>query len=123
MMKAKLTLATLFMLLTIFCIAQSGVSLAGETTKGTLKQNDNSEKTAATAVESDSPTVKSFDVAEGKKGLNAVNVRNAKQTANSTNTQNTSPPESGTASSPVETKYAINTKGTGATRDGAGKDK
>lgn len=122
MMKAKLTLATLFMLLTIFCIAQSGVTLTGEPTKGTLKQNDNSEKTA-TAVKSDSPTVKSFDVAEGKKGLNAVNVCNARQAASSTNTQNTSPPESGTASSPMETKHAINTKGTGATRDGAGKDK
>ena len=112
-MKAKLTLVTLSMLLTIFCTAQSGVSSTGEPLKGTLKQNDASEKSAETAVKSDSPAGKSFDVAEGKKGLNAVNVKRSNQPEEKANTKTAVSPETGPAGDVVQRKHAINTKGTG----------
>jgi hypothetical protein len=112
--------------------------------KGTLQQSNNLAKATSVAVQSDSSTAKTFDVAEGKKGLNAVNVKQARPAGsineNGRNTKpngqddgNPFPPKSpnakvtkpiGTNTSGVDstttnmqTKHAINTKGSGATRD------
>jgi len=116
-MKTKLSLAVLTLLLAIVCTAQSGVSSTGEPLKGSAKQNDTSGKIAETAVKSDLQAVKSFDVAEGKKGLNAVNVSRSKQSEVRANAKTAVAPESGSTGNIPESKHAINTKGTGATRD------
>jgi hypothetical protein len=54
---------------------------------------------------------------EGKKGLNAVNVERSKQSEVRANTKTAVSPESGSTGNIPESKHAINTKGTGATRD------
>jgi len=109
--------------------------------KGTLQQSNNLAKATNMAVQSDSKT---FDVAEGKKGLNAVNVKQAKQTGSINENGRTTKPSgqdmgnryppqkanvkatksiitnsSGVDSTTtnMQTKHAINTKGSGATRD------
>jgi len=82
------------------------------------------EKTSQTSVTKKAvPENVAVTVPEGKKGLNAVNVRTAKQTESSVKGRSTSPPASGSTLNTGQDKHAINTKGTGATRDGSGKDK
>jgi hypothetical protein len=85
--------------------------------KGTLQQSSNLNKTTDVVVLNDSTTKKTFDVAEGKKGLNAVNVKRSKQSEVRANAKTAVSPETDSATDATETKHAINTKGTGATRD------
>ena len=106
--------------------------------KGTLQQSN------SLVVNSDSSRTKTFDVAEGKKGLNAVNVKQARQAGsinengrtakpNGLDDGNPFPPKSNNSketkypcmnpslvdsiTTNMQTKHAINTKGSGATRD------
>jgi hypothetical protein len=109
-----------------------------------LPEKGNIQQSNSLAVHSDSSRTKTFDVAEGKKGLNAVNVKLARQAGfinengrtakpNGQDDGNPFPPKSTNAKATksistnssgvdstttnLQTKHAINTKGTGATRD------
>ena len=100
-MKTKLRITVFLLLLVTLGYAQQNTSITKLPDKGTLQQNNTTDKVTAPAVKPDSPNTKTFDVAEGKKGLNAVNVRKAVNQEKPTPTSD----------------HAINTKGTGATRD------
>lgn len=78
-MQNKLKTTVLLVLLANFGFAQQITPTTKLPEKVTVQENSHTDKTVATTVQNDSPNAKSFDVAEGKKGLNAVNVRNAKQ--------------------------------------------
>lgn len=129
-MKSKIVISIGLIMATTLCFAQHSKPIAELPAKGTLIQT--------------SPNGAAATVAEGKKGLNAVNVKQAKQAGSvnengrttnangkhdenpfppkSTNTKATkypcmNPSEADSTSNVLQTKHAINTKGTGATRD------
>ena len=139
-----LKMAIVLLLLANTGFAQQNKLVTQLPEKGTLQQSSNSDKTTDATIKNDSPPTKTFDVAEGKKGLNAVNVKLARQAgsvnengrttkpngqddgnpfqAKNTNvkaSKSISPNSSGVDSTTtnLQTKHAINTKGTGATRD------
>jgi len=120
LMKNKFRITALFFLLASFGFAQSSQQVAVLPQKNTSPQT----KTTQSGSTGDVAKGEAVTVTEGKKGLNAVNVKRSKQSETRANTLTAGSleldPLTGTAS---ETKHAINTKGTGATRDGAGKDK
>lgn len=112
-MKNKIMISICLMLVSTFCFAQKSKPVAELPAKGTLQQTSVSEK----SVTDDTAKDKAAAVTEGKKGLNAVNVKHAKQAEPNATAQPASPPESGSTGNIPETKHAINTKGTGATRN------
>lgn len=138
----KMTVVLLLMANTGFTQQNKLVTQLPE--KGTLLQSSNLAKTTDVAVQRDSSTTKTFDFAEGKKGLNAVNVKLARQAGsineNSRTTKpngqddgNSFPPKStnqketrypcinpslvDSTNNNLQNKHAINTKGTSATRN------
>lgn len=116
-MKNVLKMGLLLILLTNVGFAQQNELIPKLPEKDTLQQKHNSDKAADTTVQNDLPIMNSVEVAGGKKGLNAVNVRQTKQAGNNANSQIVSPPEKGSTTVLQQSKHAIITKGTGATRD------
>lgn len=129
-MKNRILISIGLLMVTTLCFAQQSKPIAELPAKGTLIQTSPNE--AATVV------------AEGKKGLNAVNAKQAKQAGSvsenggtirpndqddgnpfppkSTKTKATkypcmNPSEADSASNSPQTKHSINTKETSATRD------
>lgn len=129
-MKNRILISIGLLMVTTLCFAQQSLPIAELPAKGTLIQTSTNEAAAA--------------VVEGKKGLNSVNVKQAKQaggvsengrTTNpsgqdgrnpfppkSKNTKATmypcmNPSEADSASNSLRTKHSINTKGTNPTED------
>ena len=106
--------------ITVFLILMTSLGFAQTGTKvSTLPAESNKTQTNPTKSVSTGNVAKGEAVTatEGKKGLNAVNVKTAKATETSTNGKTSDTKETGSAVSTTDTKHAINTKGTGATRD------
>ena len=139
-----LKMAIVLLLLANTGFAQQNKLVTQLPEKGTLQQSSNSDKTTDATIKNDSPPTKTFDVAEGKKGLNAVNVKLARQAGSVNENGRTAKPNGQDDGNPfpsksnnsketkypcmnpslvdstttnIQTKHAINTKGTGATRD------
>jgi len=123
-MKNRIAISISLLLVTTLCFAQQSKPIAELPAKGTLMQTT-SEKVSA----GDAATV-----AEGKKGLNAVNVKLARQAGSANeNEGNKFPPKNSSTkatkyacmnpalvdsdSNASQAKHATNTKGTGATKN------
>jgi hypothetical protein len=103
-MKNKFRIAALFFLMANFGFAQSSKQVS------VLPEKDISTQTITTKSGSTGDVAKgeAVTVTEGKKGLNAVNVKRSKQSEVRANTKT-----SGSVGNVEESKHAINTKGTG----------
>jgi hypothetical protein len=112
-MKYRFELAVLLLLLATTGFAQESKPITQVPAKGTLQQSTASGKSSTGDVAKGEATT----VTEGKKGLNAVNVKRSKQSEVRANAKTAVAPETDSATGVAETKHAINTKGTGATRD------
>ena len=114
-MKNKLKLLLLLILVVNQGFAQQRAQASSTPANETSSKTGVSKKAA--------PKDVAPSVPEGKKGLNAVNVRTAKQSESSVKGQSSSPPvpAPGSKGNTEQDKHAINTKGTGATRDVANK--
>ena len=104
-MKNKIVISIGLLLATTLCFAQQSKPITELPAKGTLMQTSTTEKVS---------TGDAATVTEGKKGLNAVNVKRSKQSEPRANGQTAGPPTAGSAEITQDSKHAINTKGTGA---------
>lgn len=129
-MKNRILISIGLLMVTTLCFAQQSKPIAELPAKGTLIKT--------------SPNGATTTVSEGKKGLNAVNVKQAKQAGSvsengrttnpsgqddrnpfppkNTNTKATmypcmNPSEADSSSNSLQTKHSINTKGTNPTED------
>ncbi|MEI8112424.1 MAG: hypothetical protein WCI54_02280 [Bacteroidia bacterium] len=112
-MKLKFGFTSLLFLLVHAGFTQSGTQVS------TLPAKANPTQTSSTKSGSTGDIAKGEAVTEteGKKGLNAVNVKRSKQSEVRANTKTANSTEAGSSGNIPESKHAINTKGTGATRD------
>jgi len=111
-MKFTFGLTTLLFLLVQVGFAQSGTQVSIPT-----KANSTQPIATKSGATGDIAKGEAVTATEGKKGLNAVNVKRSKQSEVKANTKTAVLPESSSTGNIPESKHAINTKGTGATRD------
>ncbi|MBA4409181.1 MAG: hypothetical protein Q8S54_04780 [Bacteroidota bacterium] len=113
-MKNKFKTTVWLILVATLGYAQQNTKVSTLPAKGTLMQTGTSKESST----GDVAKGEALTATEGKKGLNAVNVRQAAKTdgrvSGSANDYSKNKQESGSTGNIQESKHAINTKGTGA---------